>query len=177
MDINYDEIRRIYRLEKNTAKISDVDDDFYVKLSEYLKESKKEYLKKIDELDSKDTKMFVNIKKMIEEIFLLRMRKIINKSLLFVLTEDEQKFNMSVEERKLFNNLVNDLKRHRELEKKIFNGEGAKSEKIEIEIIKDVPEFVGPDMKEYGEYKKGEKINVDSKIASLLIERKLGKQV
>ncbi len=178
MEINYDEIRRIYRLEKNTAKLSEVSEDFYISLADYLKKSKQEYLSKLDDLSSKDTKKFLNTKKMIEEIFLLRMRKIINKALLFVLTDDEQHLNLSMEERKLFKDLVNILKKHKSLEKQIFNGDASSNKNlVSLEILTDVPAFIGSDMQEYGPYKKNEKIKVDSKVAAILLERKLAKQV
>ena len=44
MNVSYDELRRIYRLEKNTSKLVEVDDDFFEKLNAFMKSEKEEYL-------------------------------------------------------------------------------------------------------------------------------------
>ena len=43
----------------------------------------------------------------------------------------------------------------------------------EVKLIKDVPAFVGPDMKRYGPYKPGDIAKVSNTIAELLTHQKL----
>ena len=41
MQITYDELRRIHRLEKNTSKLVEVDEDFIDSLEKFVEEEKK----------------------------------------------------------------------------------------------------------------------------------------
>jgi len=64
-----------------------------------------------------------------------------------------------------------DLKEEREKdEKEKIGDEKLSGEEVRIEIIKDVPAFVGIDLNKYGPWKKGEVLIVPRKIAEALIK-------
>ena len=65
MKLDYDELRKIYRLEKNNSKLAEVDEDFLDLLNDFFKAQKKDYLKSLNDLSSSRAKTFSNLKKII----------------------------------------------------------------------------------------------------------------
>ncbi|MFH1391767.1 MAG: hypothetical protein ABIH20_05635 [Candidatus Diapherotrites archaeon] len=181
MELSYDEIRRIHRLEKNSAKLVQVEQEFFNFLDEFILGEKKEYLESLKDFSSTKSRDFSNLKKMIEEIFALREKKIMNLALVASRTDTKDETNMATQEKKLFNEILKSLKKHNEILGDIFsdNGSTAQKEKdlnnLSVEILSDIPSFVGADMKEYGPFKKGSVEKLPVKIAKLLAERKLAR--
>ncbi len=190
MDVNYDELRRIFRLEKNTSKLVEVEEDFFNSLNEFIKQEKKDYLASLkSDLDSGKGKNFTNMKKMIEELFLLRQKKLLNRALICSKTGERDESHMAFQEKEIFKKILSILKQYNEITDGIFNGEmpqdtkkqgkEAKNEtkdlnNLSVRITSEVPSFVGTDMKEYGPFNKGEKVVLPYNIAKLFISRKLG---
>ncbi|MBU0636411.1 hypothetical protein KKE06_05280 [Candidatus Micrarchaeota archaeon] len=187
MNISYDEVRRIYRLEKNTSKLVDVSEDFYNLLNEFIKEEKQRYLKSLKDFSIEEARDFANLKKMVEEIFLLRERKILNLALLASRGGEEITVVLAVPEKKMFSAVLDLLQKQRGLLTEMFQSnvptkeaspQKTKSlETIKIQVSKDVPAFIGTDMKEYGPYKNTQKVELPFSIAKLFLERKLGERV
>ncbi|MEW6294863.1 MAG: hypothetical protein AB1467_01035 [Candidatus Diapherotrites archaeon] len=185
MELNYDEIRRIYRLEKNTSKLSELEEEFLGELSEFIKEEKNSYMNSLKEMNFSKDRDFINLKKMIEEIFSLREKKILNLALIASRTDEPSEERMFLQEKKLYRELLKILKKNKEGLNEIFLGNGTKKieeekEKqqnmVSLKILNEVPSFVGTDMKEYGPYKKGQTVELPQKIAKLFIARKIGKK-
>lgn len=180
MEITYDELRRIYRLEKNTSKLVEVDEDFYESLKDFIEEQKNEYLESINDFSSTKARDFINLKKVTEEIFAIRERKILNKALVHGRTEDPFDEKISLQEKEFFNELMKIIKKHKYHIEEMFKTK-EKREKpanlnnVTIRILTDVPAFIGTDMKEHGPFKEGEKTKVPTKIAKLMIDRKIAK--
>ena len=63
MQLDYDSIRRIHRLEKNRSKIVEVDLDFYNQLNDFVKTEKAKYLDSLKDFSTGRTRDFGNIKK------------------------------------------------------------------------------------------------------------------
>lgn len=187
MDLSYDEVRRIYRLEKNTSKLVEVPEDFYNLLNEFIKEEKQRYLKCLKDFSIEEARDFANLKKMVEEIFLLRERKILNLALLASRGNESTKFSMAIPEKKMFGSVQELLQKQRGLLLEMFQpGAPAKessSEKaktlntVKIRVSKEVPAFIGADMKEYGPFKSEQKVELPFSIAKLFLERKLGERL
>ena len=179
MDLSYDELRRIYRLEKNTSKLTDVDEDFYDSLAEFIQQEKKEYLSNLKSLSSAKARNFSNLKKIVEEIFSLREKKLLSRALIASRSGEENNVRLASEEKKTFKELLSVLNRRRDFLKQAFEpGEGKVAEKKELslKLLKEVPAFVGPDMNEYGPFKADDKVIVPLKVAKLLVARKLAEE-
>ncbi len=182
MELNYDEIRRIYRLEKNTSKLVEVPEDFFYSLADFIVQEKENYFDSMKDLNFGKARGFTNLKKMVEEILSLRQKKILSKALVASKTSEENEEIMSSEEKKLFDEMLKVLNSHNSLIESVFVGKKKTVKekdlnKVLVRILSDVPSFIGTDMKEYGPYKKNEKVKLPPKIAKLFVSRKIGEKV
>ena len=179
MELSYDEVRRIHRLEKNSSKIVPVEQEFYNFLNSFISIEKKQYLESLTDLSSTKSRDFTNLKKMIEEIFSLREKKVLTKALVASKTGDINIEGLAIQEKKMFNEILSLLKKHNLVLQEIFSDSSKKQAKkkdlnnLSVQILLEVPSFVGADMKEYGPFKKGQVIELPLEIAKLLSERKL----
>lgn len=177
MKLDYDELLRIYRLEKNTSKLVEVEEDFFNSLHEFIQKERKEYLDSLKDLSSSKARDFSNLKKMVEELFALRQKKILNLALISARTEEPDSLDrMALQEKEVFDSLLESLQRHQKMFSEIFQGE-AKPEKdlesVQVKILKEVPAFVGSDMKEYGPFTENESVSLPYNIGKLLVSRKI----
>ncbi len=183
--LSYDEIRRIYRLEKNTSKLVEVSEDFYNVLNEFVKQEKERYLKSLKDFSIEEARDFSNLKKMVEEIFLLRQRKILNMALLSSRGNSDSKLAMAGPELKTFSSVVVLLEKQQQTIEEMFQANAtakATAEKnkeldlVEVRILKEVPAFIGTDMKEYGPFSASQKVELPFAISKLFLERKLAER-
>lgn len=176
MELSYEEIRRIHRLEKNSARLVEVDQEFYSELTDFLSDEKKSYLDSLRDLSSSKARDFTNLKKMVEEIFALRSKKILSRALIASRTGEASEDHMATQEKQMFRSLLSTLKKHSSILEEIFVGKQDSKKalnKVGVEILSEVPEFVGVDMKDYGPFSKGEVVELPFKIAKFLSEKKL----
>lgn len=184
MELSYDEIRRIHRLEKNTSKLVEVEADFFNSLNEFIKSEKEDYINSLKDFSVAKARNFTNLKKMVEEIFSLREKKILSLALVSTRTNELSEEHMALQEKQFYQEMIKVLNKHKDLMDKIFDGSIAKGEEkakdlnnVQVRILSDIPSFIGTDMKEYGPFKKGETIELPFKIAKLFVSRKLGENV
>ncbi len=180
MKLSYDEIRRIHRLEKSTSNLVEVEPDFYNELYEFLKGEKHTYLESLKDFSVSGSRDFTNMKKMIEDIFSMREKKIISRALVSSRTKEFSQSHMAVQELELFKKIVGLLEEHSFLLEKLFADEKTERQKsaneletLHVKIVSDIPSFVGSDMKEYGPFQKDDSIELPLKIARLLNQRNL----
>ncbi len=180
MEIDYDEVRRIYRLEKSTSRLVEVESDFYDSMNEFICVEKEEYIKSLKDFSITKARDFTNLKKMVDEIFSLREKKILNKALTASRTGETSELNMCKQEKKTYNEMLKILEKHRGFLSDIFESNNHKNSQkktkqteTKVEILKPIPSFVGSDMKEYGPFSKGQKVTLPDKVALLLKTRKL----
>ena len=179
MELSYDEVRRIHRLEKNSSKLVAVEQEFYSYLSEFISGEKKEYLDSLQDFSSTKSRDFTNLKKMVEEIFALREKKILTMSLVASRTDSVDETHMALQEKKMFHEILSSIRKHNKLLQELFSNSSKKGtskkdlNNLSVEILSDIPSFVGTDMEEYGPFKKGDVLELPVKIAKLLSERKL----
>src|SRR3989339_670351 len=102
MAIDYDEVRRIYRLEKNSSRLVELQDNFYNELNDFIQKEREEYLESLSEFSHSKTRDFMNLKKIVEAIFSLREKKIMNKALVSSRTREISTEQMPPQEKKLF---------------------------------------------------------------------------
>jgi DNA replication initiation complex subunit (GINS family) len=176
MKITYDELRRIHRLERNTSKLVDVDEDFISSIEEFAEEEKKKYLESLKNFSSGSSREFTNLKRVVEEIFLMRKKKILNKALIASHTSDINFENMANEEKDFFKDLLKIIEDYNKHYVNLFGEKETKSEDSKVKILKDVPTFVGTDMKEYGPFKEGEEVSLPAKVAKLFVKRKIAEE-
>src|SRR3989344_1931760 len=184
MVVNDDEIRRIYRVEKNTTRIVQIEDDFYNQLNEFVTSEKKAYLASLTDLNaSNENKEFSTLKKMVQEWCGLRQKKILNLALMAVRTGDHQLEGLAIPEKELFSSLVEELTAHQELLESLFSSNGSSKHSrnhlktelanIDVKMLNEVPSFMGVDSKEYGPFQNGAVVELPYKVAKLLISKKL----
>ncbi len=184
MVLDYDEIRRIHRLEKNSSRLVELDSSFFDELSELISVEKKNYFDSLKSFSINKTRAFTNLKKLVEEIFLIREKKILNKALLSAKTNEKPEDKFTGEEEKFFKTILKEIKAHDALMDSIFNGNTKKSVKkvkalnmVRVKILSEIPSFVGTDMKEYGPFNKSQEVELPEKIVLLLKEKKLVKMI
>ena len=156
-DLTYRDIRTIHQTERDEKNnLTEIRRDFYVKAKEYIEKLKKnleaekdEYKKKLisDELKSAT--------QIIRDIYKMREKKIVLAALSKVRGGRPDTRFFLENEKKLFDDNVECLKRYREviLEGKKEAKKEVREERREkrfIALIKsDIPRFVGPDMRTY----------------------------
>ncbi len=184
MPLSYEDLRRIYRLEKSTSKLVNVDDDFYNALYEFLENEKKRYLESLKDFSDADVKAFANLKRMVQELLSLREKKLLNMALLASRLESYEIPKIPPVEKEMFQNILKILEKHNKLLDEVFSPT-LKEKKIKsddlkilkIKICADIPKFLGQDMKEYGPFKNNDVIQLPYNIANILIEKKLAEVI
>jgi len=167
--ITFEFVRKIHREEKAEPRLSRIPEDFYEKAKAYLEEKKKLSEKKNDRLASLEVK---NAEMLIEDIYNRRETKIMNQAIITTRTDIPPQ-NLLEKEKEFFESLVNALRTQREM---VLNTllKKTKEEKLEtIKFTEDIPEFIGTDLKKYGPFKEGEKVEIPKDNAELL--KKVGK--
>jgi len=178
--MDYNELRRIYRLEKNSTQLVSLESGFYPDLKSFLGEEQSAYREGIKKGNLSKAKSHSELTKLVREVLQLREKKILNKALIVSRTGEFSDTNLTGEEKKTFNCILSVLQEHKaEIngllgEKKELAGEKKKeSGKVRVKILKDVPAFVSADMKEYGPFSEGGETELPKKTADLLVSRKL----
>lgn len=191
--ISYDLLFDILRYEKSREDLQALDKDFYKKVVEYLKQKDASILSINTPTSERElTRIQVNnIKKILQEIYDRRERKIINLALYKIKTGSDM-MNMGVlldEEKIMFDNLVLlfskyktsildnilnhripfaeniDLHRPESPKKRIIDPDQI----VSIRFIKPVPRFLGPELDTYGPFEEQDIASMPYKIASILI--------
>lgn len=158
--ITFELIRKIQREEQRTPKLTKLPENFYKYVCDYIE--RKEKLGK-SELEIK------NIKRLVENIFDRRERKILNFAIITARTGVMPE-NLTDEEKVFFNKAVELIKSRREekLKRILSREEGA----VSLIVFKeDVPAFVGEDEKIYGPFKKGDIAKLPEGNKRVLLER------
>lgn len=146
--ITFEIIKKVYDEEKaSEKKLSKIPENFFEACSKYLSQKRK-----LANNDKKLLKELENTEKIIEEIFNIRERKIVQLAL--IASRSNVKIENLTESEKLFlNELVQEIKNRRAEFLNLL-----KEKVTYITFKKDVPKFVGIDGKTYGPFKVGDKI-------------------
>ncbi len=134
MGFDYEEMRRIYRLEKATSRLVDVPDDFLYQVNNLIDVERKNYLDSLADLNTNKARDFSNLKKLVEELFSIREKKLLNAVLVSTRLQEADDAHMAKEEKELFHLLFNSLSAHRTLTQKALdaNGDFSSSKTISI---------------------------------------------
>ena len=195
--ITYENLYEILRREKYRSELQEVNPAFFKNVVNYLGEkttilesqSKKDSVFASTELVKTQTQL-KNVQKILKELYEKRENKILQSALFGSRAKTPQDTSfMLPEELALYTDINNTLNLYRDsvLGNLLHNklpGIGAvqkqqKALKIEektntliVQILEDVPEFVGPDLNIYGPFKKDQKTELPEKIANLLVQTK-----
>jgi len=166
--LTYETIRRIVGEERTTQKLVGLPEDFFAKVTEYLKN-------KARIADSKeDAWELASAKRALQDLLDLRERKILNLAL-YTIRSGTEPVNTMPEEREFFNKIIANLRDFQESRKQILEGKEERTENIAL--LEDVPEFVGTNLKTYGPYKKGDITTLPDDVSKVLIEKGAAKKM
>jgi len=176
MILSYEVIRKIHRLEKESTKLVSLEDDFFDSLQVYLKEEKSKIKQNEDIFDDSASQRLFNIKNMVEDILYLRQKKIINKAIMKIKTNEEDTSNFLGPELKMYSQIVTVIEDYHKYLDEVFNKKIAKKEYVlqKVKMLKAVPKFIGTDMQEYGPYTENDLIEVPENIAKLFVNKNIG---
>lgn len=184
MDIDYERLRSIYRLEKEASKLTHLEPDFYELLEKYVAEEKEKLSEAMSRLDITAMKRFMNLKKLIQEFVFLREKKIIRYALFSLVEGSPEPENLVGWEKDLYTEVKEVLGKYVSRINRIFEGENREErgeEKplnvVRVRILEDIPTFVGTDFKEYGPYRSGEIVEMPKEVADVLTRRGLAEVV
>ena len=193
--ITYENLYEVLRSEKYRTELQKLDHTFYQDVIRYLNEkeailasqSKKDSIFASKELEKTQIQL-KNVRKILKELYEKRESKIIQAALFASRSNMAQDTSMMLQEElsfytelnKTFSTykgnilikvLQNQLPTIQKQEQKDLKTPD-KTDTIAIQVVKSIPEFVGPDMKNYGPFEVGETIHLDPKIASILVRSK-----
>ncbi len=161
-------IRKIFDEERNSPGLTNLPDDFFEQLREYLEKKRKMTR------DETDQWAMEAVKRRLDTIFARRERKILNAAHGFIDSAVIPE-NMTNEERAFFERIVacvNGYRKDREgkLEKQ--------EEKLAlVTLLGEIPRFVGINMKGYGPFNKGDVATLPELNAELLVKKGLAEKI
>lgn len=196
--ITYENLYEILRREKYRTELQKIDETFYQDVVKYLQEknaillsqSKKESIFASTELEKTQTQL-KNVIKILKELYEKRENKILQFALFCSRSKNAQDTSTMLPEEFAFysqiketldqyragilNNLLhNKLPQVSLPDPKDLKGE-EKTDSLSILVLKDIPEFVGPDLRVYGPFKVGDKQEIPPVIAQMLIDTEQAK--
>ncbi|MDP3918474.1 MAG: hypothetical protein Q8Q35_01035 [Nanoarchaeota archaeon] len=200
--ITYEKLYEILRREKYRTEIQEVTDTFFEEVVKYMGEKKaildsqsqKDSIFASKELEKTQTQI-KNVQRILKELYEKRENKILQTALFASRSDNPpDTSNMLPEELALFQELKGTLDSYRSgilinllknkspqvdishivVEQKPLKTE-EKTNTLRIQILEDVPEFVGPDLQIYGPYPKESTLDIPDMIANLLIQTKQAK--
>ena len=180
--LTYSELYDYLRKEKYSEQLQQLPKKFVQDFSEYVNEAKKRLSSYDEGLFSddilKEKKQFENAIAIFRELMLRRKKKILN--LVFIAAETgimKRDFaDMLGFEQEVFEKLVKAVEEGDKSLNEILNGKIEIANKMMI-LHEDVEKFVDMSGNIIGPFKKGELINIDSKVADILVTNGKGKFV
>ncbi len=199
INITFETLFEILRLEKNRIELQKIDDEFYTNVSLFIKE--KEQVFSVDSNVSSSekelqSKQLMNIKKIFQNIYFRRIRKIMNMAMDANVSSDSviEKGALLAAEKEFFGEFDSMLKTHKNdimevvlkgefesdqsIEKSKENSVGisvpaetSKSSEIKVKFVKEVPKFMGEDLEEYGPFAQDDITSVPKQLADILINK------
>lgn len=165
--ISFEYLRKILNEEKKSQNLTKIPDDFYETVRMYIEGKKKLAKEKKDEIELR------NIERIVENIFNLRERKIINFAIMAA-RAGVQPSNLTSEEKQFFQKVFETLKERRVILDKIKSAlEGEVKKEVEILVVfkQDFPAFVGIDGQTYGPFKKGDIAKLPEENRKILVSK------
>jgi hypothetical protein len=180
-NLDFDELRRVYRLEIKCPKLSKLDVSFYKSLKKFISEEKKKYTSALEDFSPVDLKKFENLKKMVTKIREIRLKKCLNLCLIYSRTNDFKEDNLIDFEVDFVKGVLKLMDKQVDYTNSLF---GVKKKIIEnnidlikVMVLQSIPAFIGTDMKEYGPFDKEEVCELPKNVCSILESKNIVKKV
>ncbi len=198
IEITFETLYEILRLEKSNADLHELPEDFYVNVLEYLKQKEESLSDLKQEADvfssgEKDRlqREFNSVKNIVEKIYEIREKKIvdmaINKSRMPETMINKRKMNDY--EKDFLHDMVSLFDRYREgilrniislkkpkLEKSHhtnFEDDSKKKKTRKVRFKRNIPKFVWKDLSDYGPFEKGEIAILPKELANTFVDEKI----
>jgi len=175
--IGYNELYEILRKEKYSDQLQPLPRKFIEEFKEYLSENKPSESKNTDlfaDSIAKSKKQLENAISIFRELMLKRKKKILN--LVFVATETglmkRDYENMLPIEKDVFEKLVKTFEQGDKEVSRILNNKGTKNEEENKMVLfkQDIEPFIDHEGQTIGPFKSGDLANLNSEIASILVQ-------
>jgi len=198
--MDYENLRKFQRIERNSSKLTAVGDEFYNELADLINSAKKDYN---TSGSTNDLRQLENILKVARDIFERREQKLIMKALRCTRTNEVKEDCFANGEKDVFDCMMASLKGRREYFDNVLMGEktvsqakidkqkeailsekipsvGSVEEKkpeqavasnVLVRIVRNVPKFVSSDLKEYGPFECKDVVKLPNQEADLLFKR------
>jgi len=177
----YNELYEAWRREKENVDLQLLPKDFYVKLGEYVRRIREESRL----LDEKTTRGRIlmheaeNVRKMVEELVLLRREKTVR---LVSLGEAPSLEGLAKEEEELVKTVAPSFESFQTLLKEIVSGRVSqasreKPKKRVLRFLKETPAIIGADMKTYGPFKPQDVASLPTENAKILTRQGVAVEV
>ena len=199
MELNYSQLRSIYRLERQSAtRLTRLQPDFYTLLRQYIEGEKEAVARAWQEQDIQRLVLFANLVKLVNDIISIRQRKIVSLALASMFDEAWEPDNLVGWEKELYREVVDTVRRYRDMalseiglseqssapvpveeepREEQVGGEDKRLKTVRVKILKPVPEFIGSDFKTYGPYAAGEIVDLPGDVADILLIREFAEVV
>ena len=179
--MNYNNLYELFRKEKYSEQLQQLDKNFVLDFSEFLKSLRGELKTEVDLLeDFGNKKQLENAIAIFKGLILRRKKKLLN--LVFIAAETgimkRDYENMLDFEKKIFDNLVKSVEEGDKELSKILNSRKDEEEKNKMIIFNEnVGEFVDMNGNIIGPFSKGELANLDISVCKILVNEKKAKFV
>jgi DNA replication initiation complex subunit (GINS family) len=185
--LTFSDLRKIQKKEKRQDQLSELDDNFLLKASQYL-----------DRKEGVDDREYKNARRVLDKIIGLRQDKIVKNAKISVksdvkssklnLLPREQEFFRDIKERfNAYSDNIDEVVEKKagdvqvpepEPEPEIEETEPEEETEAELEegyekvkIVSNVPEFMGTDLESYGPFEEGEETELPEENADILVNR------
>ena len=179
-ELDFDELRKVYRLETKSPKLSKLDPVFYKSLKNFIADEKENYAGALENFSPMDLKRFENLKKMVTKIRELRLKKCLNLCLVYSRTNDFKEANLIDFEVDFVKGVLKLMDKQTEYTNTLF---GVKKQKknittdlIKCVVLQDIPAFIGTDMKEYGPFNKTDVCELPESVFEILVSKNIVKK-
>jgi DNA replication initiation complex subunit (GINS family) len=180
-DLDFDELRKVYRLEVKSPKLSKLDVSFYKSLKKFINEEKNKYTLALEDFSPVDLKNFENLKKMVIKIREIRLKKCLNLCLIYSRTNDFKEDNLIDFEIDFVKGVLKLMDKQVEYTNSLF-GVKSKVKKevidlVKVKVLQSIPAFIGTDMKEYGPFEKEDVCEVPKGVFLILESKNIVKKL
>lgn len=170
-----------YRREKASPALQSLPDNFYEDLSRYLEERKREMSERARELSPdllREIRELEEERGMVKELVEKRLEKIMTRVIRSLKLGKEDETNLVGWEKEFYKDL---LARCREIVDmyvpEVTLPRGSAIKMTHVHILKEIPQFVGMDLRKYGPYYPGQRVVLPEEVAKVLVSRKLAEVV
>jgi len=176
-ELDFDELRKIYRQEINSSRMCNLNVDFYKALKKFITKEKKEYLEALETMSQPELKKFENLKKMVLKIREIRLKKSMNLCLIYSRTNEFKDDNLIDFESDFVKGVLKLMEKQMEYTNSLFGvkkkKEDKKAELIKAKVLQSIPAFIGTDMKEYGPYEENDICEIPEDVYEILSTKKI----